>query len=155
MREITIATIILLLLPSCTCLVKNREACNNERYSPVAIRLSDFSSQIIYYFQNRKQVIPSDFDGKQFVMILKQLPPDQVNRKDLDSIVSHFQVDAHSINGGFSVMLCKGDQKIMEDFASPHSSECTFNLNQVEIRSWNKSVQCSFEASWQQYCIKH
>lgn len=153
--EIIMAMTILLLLSSCACLPNNRAVCNNNKYRPVAARLSDFSSQIVRYFQNRKQTVPSNFDGEQFVMILRQLPPGLVNRKDVDSIASGFRVEAHRIEGGFSVMLCEDDQKIMEDFAGLDASGCRFSPNRVEVKSWNKYVPCSFEMSRQQYCLKH
>ncbi len=153
-QKIIVVIISLLLLSSCTCLFKKPEACNDEKYGPVAIRLSDFSSQIIYYYRDKKESVPPDFDGGKFIQILKQLPPDQVNQKDVDSITSQFRVEAHSVNSGFSVMLCEHGKKIMEDFASSRDSECRFDLKRVEITSWNTSVPCSFEVNWQQYCIE-
>lgn len=153
--KIVMALSMLLALSSCACLPNNQAVCNNNKYGLVAARLSEFSSQIISYFQNRKQTVPSDFNGKQFVMILKQLPPDRVNRKDVDSIASRFKVEAHRIEGGFSVMLCEDGRKIMEDFAGLDASGCRFSPNQVEVKAWNKYVPCSFEMSRQQYCLKH
>jgi len=154
MRKITVAIIVLLVLSGCSCLLKKADVCNSDKYGPVAIRLSDFSSQIIYYYRDKRQTVSQDFDGNQFIRILKQLPPDQVNQKDVDYMISNFSVTAHSVNGGFSVMLCKDNKKIMEDFASPHDAECRFDLNRVEIQSWNESMPCSFEVNWQKYCKK-
>lgn len=155
MRQITIVVIIVLLLSGCACLFKKPEVCNDEKYGPAAIRLSEFSSQVIYYYRAKKQVVPSDFDERQFVQILKQLPPDQVNQKDVDSMVSTFKIEAHTVDSGFSVMLCeKNGKKLMEDFASPKDMRCRFELNQVEIKSWNESTPCLFGVNWQQYCNK-
>jgi hypothetical protein len=154
MRKITAVIITLLLLSGCTCLLKKTEVCNNETYGPVVIRLSDFKSQIIYYYRDKRQIVPLDFDGDQFTRILKQLPPDQVNQKDVDYMISNFKVAAHRVNGGFSVMLCKDSKKIMEAFANPKDAECRFDLTLVEIQSWNENMPCSFEVNWQQYCKK-
>jgi hypothetical protein len=153
MRKTTLAIIALLFLIGCHCWFIKSEACNDEKYGPVAIRLSEFSSQVIYYYRGKKQAVPQNFDAQQFVLILRQLPADQVQQKDVDSMVSTFKMEAHAIDGGFSVMLCeKNGKKLMEDFASPHGSEYEFALNEVEIKSWNENIPCSFEVNWQKYC---
>jgi hypothetical protein len=155
MRKKALTIIVLLLVTGCCCWFKNCEVCNDEKYGPVAINLSEFSSQVIYHYLSRKQAVPRNFDENQFIQILRNLPADQVKQKDVDSMESRFDIKAHAIDGGFSVMLCeeKG-KKLMEDFASPHDSECRFDLNSVEIKSWNENVDCSFEVDWQKYCKK-
>jgi len=143
----------LLLLASCTCLLKTTEVCNNEKYGPTDIRLSEFSRQVVYYYHAKKQVIPTDFDEKQFVQVLRRLPSDQVDQKEVDSMIAAFEMKAHAINDGFSVMLCdKTNKKIMEDFANYPSTECRFDLNTVEIKSWNEDKPCAFEKGWRKYC---
>jgi hypothetical protein len=155
MRRNAVIIITILLLTSCTCLLKSTEVCNDEKYSPTDIRLSDFSRQVVYYYHAKKQVVPADFDEKQFVQVLRQLPADQVDQKEVDSMVAAFNIKAHAVNEGFSVMLCNStDKKIMEDFANHPSSACKFDLKTVEIKSWNESKPCSFEENWQQYCQK-
>jgi hypothetical protein len=155
MRKLTLAIIAVLLISGCAGMHKPEDH-NNAEYGPMAIRLSEFSNQVIYYYQGKKQAIPTDFDASKFVGILRQLPPDQVSKKDVDSMVSMSVVKAHVVGAGFSVMLCdENGRKLMEDFASPHHSDCRFDLNRVEIQSWNENKPCSFEDNWKQYCQKH
>jgi hypothetical protein len=158
MKKVTATLIIVLfispVMSGCTCLFKKAAGCNDEQFGPVAIRLADFSSQVVYYYRSKKESVPADFNETIFIQILKQLPPDQVIQKDVDSLVSKFTISAHAVATGFSVMLCKNDKKIMEDFADSHTDECKFDLNRVEIRSWNDSAACSFDPNWRQYCEK-
>jgi hypothetical protein len=152
MRKTALMIITILFLAGCHCWFSRSKECNDEKYGPVAIRLSEFSSQVIYYYRSKNQAVPQDFDAQQFMLILKQLPPDQIQQKDVDSMISKFKIEAHGIDGGFSVMLCeKNGKKLMEDFASPHGSKYEFALNEVEIKSWNENIACSFEADWQKY----
>jgi hypothetical protein len=149
---IIIAVFAIQLFTGCVCAFKKTNECNDEQYGPVAIRLAEFSSQVIYYYRNKKQAVPLDFDAIKYIQILRQLPPDQVNQNYVNSIVSKFTISAHAIGDGFSIMLCDKNKKIMEDFANSHNEECRFDLNRVEIRSWNESVGCSFETDWQRFC---
>ena len=137
MRERTAAIIIVIIiiqiLSGCVCTFKKTDLCNDEKYGPVAIRLAELSSQVVYYYRSKKKVVPPDFDAKQFTQILSQLPADQVNQKDVDLILSNFTVNVRSINDGFSIMLCEKSKKIMEKFANSHNDECKFDLNRVEV----------------------
>ncbi len=154
MRNLALAMVAVLLVTGCAGLQKQEES-NNAEYGPMAIRLSEFSSQVIYYYRGKKQSVPVDFDEKQFLSILRQMPVDQVNQQDVESMESKSTVKAHAVDSGFSVMLCdKSGRKLMEDFASPHDSECRFDLNRVEIKSWNEDKPCSFEENWRQFCGK-
>ncbi|MGO9377484.1 MAG: hypothetical protein ACLP29_02890 [Dissulfurispiraceae bacterium] len=153
MRKTAVIIITFLLLTSCTCLLKSSEVCKDEKYGPTEIRLSEFSRQVVYYYHAKKQVIPANFDENQYVQVLRQLPSDQVDQKDVDSMVATFKMTAHAINDGFSVMLCDNpDKKIMEDFANHPSSPCRFDLKTVEIKSWNENNPCTFEMDWRKYC---
>jgi hypothetical protein len=133
--------------------LKSAEVCNDEKYGPTDIRLSEFSRQVVYYYHAKKQIVPADFDEKQFVQVLRQLPADQVDQKEVDSMMVTFKMKARAINDGFSVMLCdETDKKIMEDFANHPSSECRFDLKTVEIKTWNENKPCTFEGDWRKYC---
>ncbi len=147
------AIIVILLLTGCTCVLHKTGECENKKYGPIAIRLSEFSRQVVYYYKDKEQPIPANFDGKEFVSLLRKLPPDQVSQKDLDSMNSKFKIFARKVDSGLSVMLCdENNDKLMEDFASPPGSKCRFDLNSVEIKSWSKNIPCSFEEHWSQYC---
>ena len=154
MRKQALALVVVLLISGCVGLHKSEDR-NNAEYGPIAIRLSEFSSQVVFYYQEKKQVIPTDFDEKQFIRILRQLPSDQVSQKDVDKMLSISKVKSRAVAEGFSVMLCdENDRKLMEDFAGPYHVDCRFDLNRVEIKSWNENKPCSFEGDWQQYCRK-
>jgi hypothetical protein len=65
-------------------------------------------------------------------------------RKNAEAMFKAYTVDAHMLDGMFSVMLCDEEEKIkeMEDFSC--------NEHIVEIRSFetDPKVQCQFEANW-------
>ncbi len=114
-------------------------------YSSTAVTLSDFSMKIVAYYQLQNLSVPEGFDTQQFFGLLEKIYPDQSRVK---FIQNNYRVYVHSLDGGYSVMLCdpKTDQKIMEDLSC--------HLDRVEIRSWGSTgpIQCSFENNWKSYC---
>ncbi len=113
-------------------------------YSSTAVTLSDFSMKIVAYYQSQNISVPEGFDTRQFFGLLEKIYPDQSRVK---FIQNNYRVYVHSLDGGYSVMLCdpKTDQKIMEDLSC--------HLDRVEIRSWDTGpIQCSFENNWKSHC---
>ena len=114
-------------------------------YSATAVTLSDFSMKIVAYYQSKNLSVLSDFDMKQFFMLLEKIYPDQAR---VDFIRSSYRVSVRPLDGGYSVMLCdpQAHRKIMEDLSC--------HLNRVEIRLWerNTPVPCAFEDDWKPYC---
>jgi hypothetical protein len=117
----------------------------DREYSATAITLSDFSMKIISNYQVQNIPVPTNFETQQFFDLLKKIYPDQ---SKVSSIQSNYSVSVHSLDGGYSVMLCdlKTNHKIMEDLSC--------HLDRVEILSWKSSIAgpCEFENNWKQYC---
>jgi hypothetical protein len=67
-------------------------------------------------------------------------------RRNAEAMFKTYTVDAHMLDGMFSIMLCDKDGKIkdMEDFSCDEEK--------VEIRSFevDPKAQCQFEANWQE-----
>lgn len=145
MRKIIFISLTLLVIHGCQ-YTSRLNATENEskayEFQPIEMRLSDFSKKITGHYGT--QGIPQDFDGNQFIEILKKEYPDQAEVNKIEK----YAIKVRAIGRFYSVMLCdrSGTKKIMEDLSC--------DMAKVEIRLWDKDVSypCEFEATWEPYC---
>jgi hypothetical protein len=146
-RKIFVLLTAFLILQGCS-LVGLKTSSDEDKvraYSKTEILLSDFSKKITAYYEKQGLSIPTDFDEKMFIEVLKKTYPDQ---SKVEFIRDSYKIRAHSIENEYSVMLCDSitDKKLMEDFSC--------DLSNVEIRYWDKEDfhPCKLEEDWRNYC---